>query len=153
MKTIKSILILILTTTVLSCASSKNMDNRLPLEIGDVYYQESIDEESKGNAGITIFIPVISNINNIKLDSIYFRGQQASLKLVDNVFVGQFESLDNQKQDIIMSNEPFAEYGNQAPKIASKRNLELGKDEALVSYNIGEKTNYFKIYNIIKKEL
>jgi hypothetical protein len=153
MKPFKNIVLLMLLAMVLSCASSKNIDNKLPMELGTVYFQESSDDESKENLGITIFVPVIANVNNLKLDSIYFRGQQASLKFDKNVFVGQFKPLDDYKADLIMSNEPYAEYGNKVPRIPSKRSLELGKHEALVSYVEGNKTNYFKISNIIKKEL
>ena len=153
MKTIKNILVLILTTTVLGCASSKNMDKNLPLEIGDVYYQESIEGKAKGSSSITVFIPVISNVNQLKLDSIYFRGQQSSLKFMDNGYIGTFTHLDDQKTDIIMSNAPYAEYGNKAPQLPPKRAIGLSYSEALVSYNDGNKTNYFKISNISKKQL
>lgn len=153
MKPFKNILLLMLLAMVLSCASSKNMATQLPMELGTVYFQESSDYESKENLGITIFVPVIANVNNLKFDSIYFRGQQASLKFDKNVFVGQFKPLDDYKADLIMSNEPYAEYGNKVPRIATKRNLELGSYEALVSYIDGNKTNYFKISNIIKREL
>jgi hypothetical protein len=68
------------------------MDTKLPLELGEVHYKEPSDE-TKGSKGIIIFIPILSNVNNIKLDSVFFRGQQTSLKLENNQFVGQFEAV------------------------------------------------------------
>ena len=46
MKRFTNILILFLTTTKLSCGSSKNKDNYFPLEIGYVSYQETLKAEA-----------------------------------------------------------------------------------------------------------
>jgi hypothetical protein len=126
------------------------MDTKLPLELGNVYYKESQDE-TKGSKGITIFIPILSNVNNIKLDSVIFRGKETSLKLENNEFVGQFEAVENLKKDFIMSNKPYAEYGNKAPILPFKSSLELSNSEAIISYTEGSKTKFFKVSNIIQK--
>lgn len=152
MKIAINIFILILSTLVLGCANSKNLDNSLPIGIGKVYYHELLENEVRPS-GFSVVIPVLSNEDNLKLDSVYFHGQQSKLKLKDKVYIGNFEYLNNLKHDFIMSNAPYAEYGNKAPRIIPKRALGLSKNEALVSYNVENKTNYFKISNIVKKEL
>ncbi|MEC3906339.1 hypothetical protein VOI54_04875 [Tamlana sp. 2201CG12-4] len=130
------------------------MDNTIiPLEIGEVYYQDWSEGDKDINSGIKIVIPVISNINNIMLNAVYFRGQHAILIPDNDSYVGKFEPLLNKKQDFIMSNEPYAEFGNKVPKLPKEAPFELNDNECAVSYKIGETIKYFKVSNIIKKGL
>ena len=54
------------------------------------------------------------------MDSIYFRGEQTSLKLKNKVFVGQFEPLDNITQYYYE-----LRYANKTYAIASKKSLSV----------------------------
>ena len=148
MKAIKKIIVALLMPLVLvsyfSCSSAKMLQNESQLEIGKVYYQES-------NSMTTVFIPIKSNPNNIVLDSVYFKGKQAKLEHKNNLFIGNFASSIAQKQDVIMSNEPYAEYGNQVLKLPKKSPFELKDNECMVSYKKENETKYFKIENIIQK--
>jgi hypothetical protein len=103
MKTLKKIITFLLITFIIvsfyNCLSSKVLQNELPFEIGEVYYQES-------NSDINVYISMKSNSNNMLLDSIYFKGKQTNLEYEDNLIVGRFKSSIVQKPDIIMSNEP-----------------------------------------------
>ena len=54
--------------------------------------------------------------------------------------------------DIVMSNEPFAEYGNEAPKLPEKAKLDLKNDECIVSYLDNGNKKYLLIKNISAKE-
>ena len=149
---LNSLLFLLIALVFSQCASTQRLEDTLPLEIGDVYYQHWISGVKGCGAGYSLFIPIKSNPNNIVLDSLYFKGKQVKLELKnESVFVGRFKSEANQKQDIIMSSDPSAEYGNSVPEISKKTPFELNDTECVVSYQKGNKTLYHKISNIIKK--
>ncbi|MDO5972551.1 hypothetical protein [Flavivirga jejuensis] len=134
------------------CASTQKLENKLPLEIGDVYYQHWVAGVKGGGSGYNLFIPIQSNPKSIVLDSLYFKGQQVKLELKrTSVFVGRFISEANQKQDIIMSRDPLEEYGNSVPEPSKKTAFKLNDTECVVSYKKGDKTLYYKISNITKK--
>lgn len=135
------------------CASIQKLDKALPLDIGEVYYQHWVSGVQGGGSGFNIFIPITANPKNIMLDSVYFKENQAKLEYRNNtVFIGRFKTLANQKQDIIMSNEPFAEYGNMVPETPKKIPFELKEDECVVSYLEAGKAKYFKIKKIKRKD-
>ena len=157
MKLFKSLLfltfMLFITATLSQCAGGKQLQTNVPFEMGDVYYQEWVAGVKGGGSGVNIFIPVISNSKNILLDSVYFHGKQAKLEHQNNaVFIGRFETETNLKKDFIMSNEPFAEYGNKVPEIPQKIPFKLNENECVVSYKLKNKLIYYKIERINKKE-
>ena len=157
MKLLKNILSLLLLsfalTSLLQCSSSKKLQNNVPFKIGKVYYQDWFSGVKGGGSGTNLFIPILSNSGNVVPDSVYFRGKGVKLEFKDDsIFIGRFIKETTQKSDIIMSNEPFAEYGNQVPKIRKKMPFELSEEECIISYYIKNKTVYFKIDNVIKKE-
>jgi len=128
-----------------NCSSTKMLQNHAPFEIDEVYYQES-------NSDINVYISLRSNPNNIILDSIYFHGKKAKLELQNELLaMGHFKTAPNKKEDIIMSSEPYAEYGNKIPKLPEKSTFALKENECVVSYKEDNKINYFKIANVIKK--
>lgn len=140
--------------TVSNCASSQKLQDKAPLQIGGVYYQNWVAGVEGGGSGVNLFIPVISNKNNIKLDSVYFQGNVVKLEFKkDNLVVGRFLRPDNQKRDLIMSNEPYAEYGNKIPELTKKIPFNLNENQCVISYKEGNKIKYFKIDNIREKEL
>ena len=157
MKTSKSILTLLLafliTSSFLGCSSTRKLQKENSFIIGQVYYQNWVSGIKGGGSGMNLFIPMLTNPKNIVLDSVYFRGKQAKLQLNnDTIFIGRFKNSTNLKPDIIMSNTPYAEYGNQVPEIHKKKPFEQSADECIVSYSIKNKTLYFKITDVIKKE-
>ncbi|MBJ6368194.1 hypothetical protein [Snuella sedimenti] len=139
---------------VFSCISAQKLQDRMPMAIGDVYYEPWISGVKSGGKGGNLYIPVLSNPKDIILDSVFFRGKQAKLEFVDeSLFVGRFKTSLNQEQDIIMSNKPYAEYGNKAPVRPKKMPFELKDNTCIVSYKYGNKTHYFKIEGIAEKEV
>lgn len=149
MKLLKNIIVLFLLLFFLvgfyNCSSSKLLEKNLPFELGKAYYQES-------NSGMHIFIPMKSNPKNILLDSAYFKGKQIKLEYKDNLFFGIFKTSTIQKQDIIMSNEPYAEYGNKVPNLSDNIQFELKDNECVVRYSEDGLVKYFNIRNIVPKE-
>ncbi len=136
------------------CASTKKLQDSIPVEIGNAYCQRWVGGIQGGGSGIDLYIPIESSRNIMVFDSVYFRGKQTKLEL-DNetVFIGRFKTENNQKEDIIMSSEPHAEYGNKVPAISGKIPFELEDSECVVSYKEGKKIKYFKITGIKEKKM
>lgn len=135
------------------CGSTKKFQEEVPLEIGQVSYQNWVAGVEGGGSGVNLFIPIVSNSNNIILDSVYFKGKQAKLELKNqSLFVGRFKNAANQKKDIVMSSDRIAEYKNPIPKIPKKIPFELKDNECVISYLEKNKIKYFKIEGIVKKE-
>ncbi|HEY5688943.1 MAG TPA: hypothetical protein VIS27_11625 [Yeosuana sp.] len=139
---------------VSQCGSAQILQKSAPLQLGECYYQSWIAGIEGGGSGIDIYIPIISNVNKIELDSIYFQGKGAKLEFKnDSLVVGRFITDLNKKRDLIMSNEPYAEYGNQVNQPSLKQWPALKNNQCVISYKEGSKTNYFMIDNISKKPL
>ena len=135
-----------------NCASTQNLEKTIPLTFGEVYYQDWVAGVKGGGSGINIFIPITANPKEIMLDSVYFKGRKAKLEFRNNtVFIGRFKTAINQEQDIIMSSEPYAEYGNKAPEFSRKTPFKLDDDECVISYLDNGGVKYFKIEGVIRK--
>ena len=157
MKTFKKLfatgLLLSIMANFLNCASSQSLEKSIPLEIGDVYFQNWVAGVKGGGSGVNLFIPIISNTNNIILDSVYFRGKKVKLELKNNtLYVGYFKSLINEKKDIVMSSNRIEELNNPVPKIPKNIPFKLENNECVVSYKNNGKTKYHKLSNITEKE-
>lgn len=145
----------LLAFSVLQCSSAKKLEEQQPFKIGDVYYQDWVSGIEGGGSGSNIFISIQSNSNNIILESVYFQGKEARLELKNNtVFIGRFYGNANKPRDIVMSSNPLAEYGNKVPELSQKKmTFQLKDNECVVSYKIEGKLRYFKINNVLKKEV
>ncbi|NOY47975.1 MAG: hypothetical protein GXO84_07235 [Chlorobi bacterium] len=161
MKTVKQILgLLIMLVFMMSfsqCSSTKKLQEKAPIAIGKVYVQKWVAGIEGGGSGLYIFIPV-SDVS-ITLDSVYFRGKATKLSVKyqnKNMYVGNFINPSKQKHDIIMSGDSKAEYGNKLPPSSKEQKpipFELKDDECVISYIDGKKTKYFKVGNIVEKQL
>lgn len=152
-RTMSLLFMLFIIVSFSQCASTPKLQHNLPLEIDEVYYQTWAAGAKEGGTGINVFIPIKSNSNDIVLDSIYFRGKSTKIEFANTALaVGRFKIKANQKQDIIMSNQPYAEYANKVPEIPEKIPVELKEDECVVSYLEKNKIKYFKIEGIVKKK-
>ena len=161
MKTVKQILGLVLlmmfTVSFSQCSSTKKLQTKPPVKIGKVYTQKWVAGIKGGGSGLYIFIPISDTL--ITLDSVYFRGRVTKLSQKyqnKNMYVGNFINQQKQSQDIVMSSDPKAEYGNKLPiseESTEKFPFELKDDECVISYIDGKKTKYFKVGNIVEKQL
>lgn len=137
------------------CSTAQKLQNTAPVSFGDVYSQKWVAGVQGGGSGINLYIPISDEIpQNIQLDSIYFRGKAAKLESIKGktvLYVARFENNFNQKNDIVMSNDPKQEYGNEAPSLQTNIPFDLKDSEGVVSYKEADKTKYFKIGNITEK--
>ncbi len=138
------------------CSSAQKLQKEAPVKLGPAYYQYWVAGIQGGGSGINLFIQIEgTSKENIELDSIYFRGKVSKLEFKPNnpsLFIGRFSSRTNQKKDIIMSNKPNAEYGNELPKLKEKIPFDLKENECVVSYIEDDKIKYFQIENIVEKQ-
>ncbi len=155
MKLITNALLMVLGMISFSqCSSAQKFQESTPFKIGDVYFQKWVAGVEGGGSGVNLFIP--TEESSIKLDSVYFRGKATKLesKTEDGLlYIGRFKSKFNKKQDIILSDEPYAEYGNTVPEIPKKIPFELMPTECVISYRVNDSMQYFKIENIIEKQM
>ncbi|GAA4802681.1 hypothetical protein [Litoribaculum gwangyangense] len=145
-------MISLITMSFSQCKHKSKLETQAPLELGEVYYKKWVVEPRGGGSGINLFITIKSNINKIVLDSVYFMDKTTKLVYIkDTLVMGRFKTSTNQPIDIVMSNEPYGEYGNKLPTIIPKLPFALHPNECIVSYKTDKKTKYFKISNITIK--
>ena len=139
-------------TSFSQCSSSKKLQKNAPEGIGQVYCQSWVAGVEGGGSGLNIFIPVTTA--ELMLDSVYFRGKAAKLEFKKEVmqFVGRYTSDFNKKKDIVMSEDPKEEYGNEMPAVEKPIPFKLEENECVISFTEGDKTKYFKITNVVEKQ-
>ncbi len=137
----------VLTMSFLQCSSSKfKLQEKAPLEYNRPYFQEWVAGIKDGGSGVNIYFPNLVIKNNAIVDSVFFRKMKGKLR---NGKASYFASLRKEKpQDIDMSGDPKAEYGNKIPEFP----FDLEYDECVVSYIENGETKYFKIVDMKEKE-
>ena len=145
------ILMILVSAFIINCKSAQTgVDLSSPFELGQVYYRKT----THGNqtSGINIYVPIVSNPDRLQLLDVFFHGKQTNLETnKEGLMVGHFNMEAPKKNAIIMSSDPYAEYGNQVPKIEKPIPFKLKDNECVVSYKEGDALKFFKIGNIIKK--
>ena len=150
MKTyLKMVSLFIIVTSLTFCAMKQEFQAEFPQEIQSVFYQK----EDKGNEDDVIYFCIEFKkplATTIKLEKSYFHKQMATVEeITKNIFVVYFKE-GNKKEDLILDLNSAKEYGNKAP-ILEKSKFDLKPDEAVVEYKNNNKTQFFKIKNLIKK--
>ena len=140
-------------TSFSQCSSSKNpseisLEKTNPITIEKPYFQAWIAGIQGGGSGINLYLPIQDT--TLKLDSAYFRGMTSKVQIVNTGYVSHFKTALNQKEDIIMSGEGHAEYGNQIPVNKKPFPFQLKENECVISYLEDNRTKYFKIMNLIE---
>lgn len=156
MKVIANIILFsIVLTGFTNCSSAQKLEKDAPFKIGEVYFQSWVAGVEGGGAGTNIFIPIEDNlIKTVQLDSVYFRGKASILEFKPNypsLYIGRFLSSSNLNKDLIMSDEPYKEYGNKLPKPIQSIPFELKPNECVLTFLQNGKTYYYKIENIVEK--
>ncbi|MDI5898136.1 hypothetical protein [Flavobacterium yafengii] len=152
MKVYKIIGLLFITAISLTfCAMKQELQTEFPQEIQSAFYQKMKDGIDSGGTHFYIEFkkPFAANI---KLKKIYFHNQESSVEeITKNTFVAHFYQI-NKKEDLILDIDPAKEYGNKAPVI-QKSKFDLKRNEAVLEYKKDNKTQFFKITNLIEKPL
>ncbi|AUC82913.1 hypothetical protein CW733_12585 [Lacinutrix sp. Bg11-31] len=167
MKLYKTLVLLMLSVVVLTsftqCSSSKKTSNlknnkqTLKLEdkgsftLENIYFQSWIAGVRGGGSGIHMYITVKSNKNNVAFDSVYFKGLKSKIEISKMGYIASFKTEANQKDDIIMSNNKNAEFGNETQK-KQDFPFELNDNECIISYIENNTTKYLLVENLQEKK-
>ena len=157
MKTLKtlsfSILMLLVMASFSQCSSTKELQDRSPTELGQVYFQKWIAGVEGGGSGLNLMIPIKEN--RMSLDSVYFRGKRAKLEFQEAqmLYIGRFLDNFNKPKDMVMSGDKNAEYGNRVPEIQGKIPFDLKDNECVISFKEEGTMKYFKVEDIVEKEM
>ena len=137
------------------CSSAQKLQETTPFLVDQIYSQKWIAGVQGGGSGINLFLKLADTNHNVVLDSAYFRGKAVKFESnsVDNYYIGRFSTSFNKKQDVILSDEPNGEFGNEAPIIPKKIPFNLNDNESVISYKENNKTKYFKIEKITEKRI
>ena len=135
------------------CSSSKNsseivLEDSNPITFEKPYFQSWVAGIQGGGSGINLYLP--SQNTTFKLDSAYFRSMTSKVQVINAGYVSHFKTALNQKEDIIMSGEENAEYGNQLPANKNIFPFQLKENECVISYTKDNSTKYFKIINLFE---
>ncbi len=160
MKKLKQIISILVITLIMvnfsSCSSAQKLQEETPFSIGEVSSQKWVAGVQGGGAGINVFIPISEIEENIEMKGLYYHGKLVELeKRKDGLYIGRFKTNINQKVDFIIDEDSKKEYGNKVPEIEEKAKIpfELKDNEAILSYMHKGRLKYFKIENIITKQI
>ena len=137
-----------------NCSSAQKLQKEAPFDIETVYFQKWTSGVRGGGSGLNLFIK-IENGHEVKWNSVYFRGKSAKLETIENdnlLLIGRFKTEFNQKKDIVMSDNPNEEFGNEPPIIKQQIPFVLKDSECVVSYSEGDVIKYYKIKNVAEKQ-
>lgn len=144
-------LVFITITSLTFCAMKQEIQTEFPQKIHSVFYQKEKNgtESNAINFCIEFKNPLSASI---KLEKIYFHSQESLVQEITSKDFKAYFLQSNKKEDFIMDSNPAKEYGNKAPVI-QKTKFDLKPNEAVLEYKKDDKTQFFKITNVIEKSL
>ena len=125
--------------SLFSCVTKQNAQVVFPEKISEIYFQRWIGGQELTGSGIYFYIQLEKPLNqDIKLEKVYFRGNEAVLNK---------ENETNYKASFFQK--------NQKDKTLKTINglYKLTETEAILTYKINNKTLNIKLENIKEKEL
>lgn len=126
----------------MQCSSAQKLQKEATFKTDNAYYQKWVAGVKGGGSGINVFIPVTTKVEDVKLDSLFFRGHKVALQTKPNnatLYIGYITTDANQKE------------GFTSNKV--KLPFELNDNEAVVSYIENNTTKYIKIENLVEKQM
>ncbi|MCB4807342.1 hypothetical protein LG651_03695 [Tamlana sp. 62-3] len=153
-QTFSAVILMLITMSFSQCASTNTLEKKPSITLKQVYYERWVAGVKGGGSGVNLFIPIQSNTNKSVLDSVYFQGKGAKLEMINQeLVVGRFKTEANRsKEDIIMSNEAYAEYGQNKSMYTPKMPFELEENECVISYLENGIKKYFKVGDVVFKK-
>lgn len=132
------------------CGSIK-LENNPPFKFKKASYNNWVGGQP-GVSGTIVEIE-LGESSNIDFDSIFFRNKSTKVEINTSngktLLIGHFNTSKRQNRDLILDADVTKEMKNTLPDV-KKFPFELKKDEAILSYKLGDKINYFKIEDIEK---
>ncbi|ARV15902.1 hypothetical protein [Polaribacter sp. SA4-12] len=136
--------------TFTQCGSIK-LENDPPFKFKKASYNNWIGGQP-GVRGTIVEIELMES-SNIDFDSIFFQNKSTIVEINTatgkTLLIGYFNTSKRQNRDLILDADVTKEMKNKLPDV-KKIPFELKEDEAILSYKLGDKINYFKIEDIKK---
>ena len=150
MKVIKLVSITIIIVNLSLCRRI-NIEKEPPFQLEKSAYNNWVGGQP-GVKGIQLVIALREN-STIAFDSVFFqkRATKIEINIVDEkmLLIGHFNTSNRLNSDLVLDINITKEIKNSVPEI-KKFPFELKDNEAIISYKLDGKTNYFKIKNIEK---
>ena len=145
----KIILALVIMVSFTKCGSTEFIENP-PFKITSATYNHWIGGVP-GVSGTNVTI-IYTADSNVTFDSIYFLKRSQKLELRESkgikLMMGYFKNENpSEKPDRILHVVAEKEMGNKPPAL-NNFPFDLKEDEAVISYQNGSKTKYFKITSL-----
>ncbi len=139
---------------IFSCNSNKVvLQDNPPFEVAEASFQKWFGGTPDAGKGIHFTLTFAEISEGVLVEKIYFRGKEEILRQNSknpNVYLATF--VDKPKEDAILDSNPAKEMDNPRPSLTSEIPFELKANEAVVQYQKGKKTFYYKIHNISEKD-
>lgn len=127
----------------MQCSSAQKLQKKASFQTNQVYYQSWVAGVQGGGSGINVFIPVTSELKDLKLDSLYFRGHKVVLTTKSqnpNLYIGRILTEANRRDNSAIQTK------------VEKMPFDLKQNEAVISYIENKTTKYIKFENIVEKQ-
>ena len=149
---ITQIILLLFIVLLFGCKITRSIhfQSEIPFQIESPYDQPWSSGAQVGGSGIDVILP-IKNLNAIVPDSIHFQGQRTKAVVQQNIIVGHINTINNKRQDIILSNEPLVELINQHLPHKDSFPFEIENNACILSYLMKGKRYYCKIENLERR--
>lgn len=141
--------LIIVSLSFSQCASTMKLQEESPITFGEVYSKSWVAGVKGGGSGTNIFIEIKSS--EITLDSVFYKGKIAKLEVKPNnktLFIGRFLSTSN-----TFNKDGLNSKANKSTTKEDNFPFQLKSDECVVSYEYNGKTNYYKLENIIERQV
>ncbi len=137
-----SLSFLLVFTMFTGCGSNKNLQEKAPADLQQVYY-------TKDASAIKLYIPVSAiQTERVALNSVYFQDRKADLEM-DSQKAGMYvATFPIGKEDMVMSSDPRDEYGNKVRAIPVKAPVDINDDEAILVFTERGDVKFYKIRGI-----
>jgi len=140
------ILVAIVLIGLLSCSSSKEVQQDISENINSVYYQKWVAGIQGGGRGINFYVNLKTPLSEGNtLDKVQFETYEAIFEKESEVrYVARIKI---QQDDLILDENPQKEYGNKAPEVKLKPN------EANLYFTIKGKQRVKNLQNVKEKQM
>lgn len=144
----------IISIFIFSCNSNKMvLQENPPFEIEAASFQKWYGGSPEAGKGIHFNLSFSEISEDVLIQKIYFLGKEEILKQNPknpNEYLANF--VDKPKEDVVLESNPVKEMDNPRPSLVSEIPFELKANEAVIHYQKGTKTFYYKIENITEKD-
>ena len=150
-RTFLNLTTLLLAITLSSCAQHKRLVQNPQFNIENPSFSSWMSNDVKKSSGMNLRFTAKNLPKNITLDSIFFKGQFASITAAErqDEYIARFVS--EEKKDVIISSDMSKETNNPRPRIPQKSPVPIEPNEALLIYTTDGKKQYHKITSLKDK--